>query len=88
MPASLQLLCQRKGMPMMNACVVDSRAAVQDAQDDLKAAAAEALLAVADKLLGLGSSQQQELHAALWEALPDADDLSACTSTLWHLSDG
>ena len=53
---------------------------MQDRQDDLKAAAADVLLAVVDKLPGLAASQQQELHTALWEALPDADDLSACTS--------
>ena len=55
---------------------------MQDAQDDLKAAAADVLLAVVDKLPALEPSQQQKLHAALWEALPDADDLSACTSRL------
>ncbi|KAI0561933.1 DNA helicase [Gracilaria domingensis] len=58
---------------------------LRDADDDVRAVAAEALLPVASKIVNFLPERVPHLVTILWEALLDLDDISASTSSVFRL---
>jgi hypothetical protein len=53
--------------------------------DDVRAAAAEALVPVADALLAAGQAAVAEVRDILWDILLDLQELSTSTASVMHL---
>eukprot|EP00873_Tetraselmis_striata_P035112 jgi/Tetstr1/455376/TSEL_042208.t1 len=58
---------------------------LQDKDDDVRAAAAEALVPVADALLAAGQGVVGEVRDILWDILLDLQELSTSTASVMHL---
>lgn len=60
-------------------------AALEEADDDVRAASAQACAAVSDALVLQGPDTARQLADALWTMLPSLDDLSAATGSALQL---
>lgn len=58
---------------------------LQDHDDDVRAAAGEALIPVAESIVSLMPDKVPKLVAILWGSLPDLDDISAATGSILRL---
>ncbi len=78
---------RQKDMPaeLLGAAIEPILEGLQDEDDDVRAAAGEALIPVAQAVVDIMPSKVPKLVSILWDALLDIDDISASTSSVLRL---